>query len=322
MSTVIGRSNPGDIPTEETPPVDPTQRTDVDFPTAATSTERGAFTTYTGQDIDTRSVAEQRSSQALFRSLPLAVFAVFIGLWYFLSFWGLKHLFHKPQFLLPPPHSVISESITNADVRKQLVAATVLSVRVAFIGLVVAIALGLLLAILMSQATWIERSLFPYLVALQAVPILAFVPLLAVFFGFNFKARVIVCIIISLFPIVSNTLFGLLSADQGLHDLFTLRKASRWTRLTKLQFPAALPAMFAGLKIAAGLSVIGSVVGDTFFRQGQPGIGILIDNFRSRLQNEAMYGAVLIAAFIGIIVFVFFTWLSEKTVGHWYESTR
>ena len=79
MSTVIGRSNPGDIPTEETPPVDPTQRTDVDFPTAATSTERGAFTTYTGQDIDTRSVAEQRSSQALFRSLPLAVFAVLSG---------------------------------------------------------------------------------------------------------------------------------------------------------------------------------------------------------------------------------------------------
>jgi len=317
MSTVIGRSNPGD-----TPEVESADRNEVDFPTAATGTERGAFTIYTGQDIDTRSVAEQRSSQALLKSLPLAGFAVFIGLWYFMSYWGLKHIFHKPQFLLPPPHRCIIESITNAQVRKQLIAATVLSVRVAFIGLVLAIVVGLLLAILMSQAKGIERSLFPYLVALQAVPILAFVPLLGVFFGFNFKARVIVCIVISLFPIVSNTLFGLLSADQGQHDLFTLRKASRWTRLIKLQFPAALPAMFAGLRIAAGLSVIGSVVGDTFFRQGQPGIGILIDNFRSRLQNEAMYGAVLIAAFIGIIVFFFFTWLSDKTVGHWYESTR
>ncbi len=280
------------------------------------------MSTFLGVDTASEAGRPDRNRTALFRSLPVAVFGLFIGLWYLMSFWGLENLFSKPQFLLPPPHRVIHESITNVQVRDQLVAATVLSIRVAFLGLVIAIALGVGLAVLMSQAKWIEKSLFPYLVALQAVPILAFVPLLAVFFGFNFKARVIVCIIISLFPIVSNTLFGLLSAEQSLHDLFTLRKASRWTRLTKLQFPAALPAMFAGLKIAAGLSVIGAVVGDTFFRQGKPGIGILIDNFRSRLQNEAMYGAVLIAAIIGIVVFVFFTWLSEKIIGHWYESTR
>ncbi len=297
-----------------------TPSTSSTFP--AKTSLRSNLIRYTGQDVDARSVAARRGRVALYRSLPVVVFGAFLGLWYFMSSWGLKHLFNKPGFLLPPPHRVINESVTNDQVRKQLVAATVLSVRVAFIGLVVAIVLGIFLAVVMSQAKWIEKSLFPYLVALQAVPILAFVPLLAVFFGFNFKARVIVCIIISLFPIVSNTLFGLLSAEQGQHDLFTLRKASRWTRLTKLQFPAALPAMFAGLKIAAGLSVIGAVVGDTFFRQGQPGIGILIDNFRSRLQNEAMYGAVLIAAFIGIIVFVFFTWLADKTIGHWYESTR
>jgi NitT/TauT family transport system permease protein len=280
------------------------------------------MTVYLGVETANEAGRPDRSRTTLFRSLPIVVFGLFIGLWYLMSYWGLENLFSKPQFLLPPPHRVIHESITNVQVRKQLVAATALSIRVAFLGLVIAIVLGVGLAVLMSQAKWIEKSLFPYLVALQAVPILAFVPLLAVFFGFNFKARVIVCIIISLFPIVSNTLFGLLSADQSLHDIFTLRKASRWTRLTKLQFPAALPAMFAGLKIAAGLSVIGAVVGDTFFRQGKPGIGILIDNFRSRLQNEAMYGAVLIAAVIGIVVFVFFTWLSEKTVGHWYESTR
>ena len=305
-----------------TPMTDDPQTPSTSSSLPAVASARSTPIRYTGQDIDTRSVAERRGRVAIYRSLPVVVFGAFLALWYFMSSWGLKHLFNKPGFLLPPPHRVIHESITNVQVRKQLVSATVLSVRVAFIGLVIAIGLGIFLAVVMSQAKWIEKSLFPYLVALQAVPILAFVPLLAVFFGFNFKARVIVCIIISLFPIVSNTLFGLLSAEQGQHDLFTLRKASRWTRLTKLQFPAALPAMFAGLKIAAGLSVIGAVVGDTFFRQGQPGIGILIDNFRSRLQNEAMYGAVLIAAFIGIMVFEFFTWLADKTIGHWYESTR
>lgn len=278
--------------------------------------------TYGGQDIVLGSKRRQRTRRALFNFSPVFIFGGFLGAWYFLSYWGLQHLFHKPQFLLPPPHKVLNESFTNKQVRDQLGAATVLSIRVALIGLIIAIVVGVALAIFMSQAKWIERSLFPYLVALQATPILAFVPLLAVFFGFNFKARVIVCVIIALFPIVSNTLFGLLSAEPGTHDLFTLRGASRWTRLTKLQLPAAMPATFAGLRIAAGLSVIGAVVGDTFFRQGKPGVGILIDNFRSRLQNEAMYGAVIIAAVIGIVVFVFFTWLSEKVVGHWYESSR
>ena len=253
---------------------------------------------------------------------PVGGFVLFIGFWYFMSYWGLKHLFDKPAFLLPPVHRVLNVSIGNHFVRKQLLDALVLSTRVALVGLLISIVLGVGLAVVMSRTRWIERSAWPYLVALQAIPILAFVPLLGVLFGFNFKARVIVCVMISIFPIVSNTLFGLLSADRGQHDLFTLRGASRWTRLRKLQFPAALPAIFAGFRISAGLSVIGAVVGDTFFRQGQPGIGILIDNYRSRLNNPAMYGAVILAAFLGITVFALFGWLSEKAVGHWYENTR
>ncbi len=79
------------------------------------------------------------------------------------------------------------------------------------------------------------------------------------------------CVIISIFPIVSNTLFGLLSAERSQHDLFTLHNASRRTRLRKLQLPAALPAIFTGFRIAAGLSVIGAVVGELFFRARQQG---------------------------------------------------
>jgi NitT/TauT family transport system permease protein len=253
---------------------------------------------------------------------PVLMFGLFIGFWYFMSYWGLQHIFHKPQFLLTPPHEVIQKSFFDDTTRGALLAATILSARVAFIGLAIAIVLGMTLAIIMSQATWIERSWWPYLVALQAVPILAFVPLIGVIWGFNFKARVIVCVIIALFPIVSNTLFGLLSADKGQHDLFTLHGAGRWTRLRKLQLPAAMPAIFAGFRISAGLCVIGAVVGDFFFRQGKPGIGILIDNYRSRLNNPAMYGAVVLASLLGILVFALFGWLANRVVGHWYESTR
>ena len=86
----------------------------------------------------------------------------------------------------------------------------------------------------------------------------------------------IVCVIISLFPIIVNTLFGLQSADPAMHDLFTLQHASRSTRLRKLMFPAALPAIFAGLRISAGLSVIGAIVGDFFFGRGNAGLGQLL----------------------------------------------
>ena len=193
--------------------------------------------------------------------------------------------------------------------------------QVAFLGLFIAIVLGMSLAVLMSRARWIERSLFPYAVALQAVPILAFVPLIGSFFGFNFTARVIVCIVISLFPIIANTLFGLLSAEPGQHDLFTLHGAGRLRRLLKLQLPAALPSIFTGFRISAGLSVIGAVVGDFFFRQGEAGIGRLIDVYRARNDNPQMFGAVLLAAALGIGVFALFGLLGRLAVGRWHEVT-
>ena len=89
--------------------------------------------------------------------------------------------------------------------------------------------------------------------------------LIGIWLGYAFPARVAVCVIIALFPMIANTLFGLQSASAAAHDLFTLNKATRWQRLTKLQFPAAVPSIFTGLRNAAGLSVIGAIVGDYFF---------------------------------------------------------
>ena len=177
-------------------------------------------------------------------------------------------------------------------------------------------------AIVMSQARWLERSIWPYLVAMQAIPILALVPIIGSIFGFEINSRIFVCVLISLFPIVSNTLFGLLSAERGQHDLFTLHHVSRWTRLRKLQLPNAMPTIFTGFRIAAGLSVIGAIVGEIFFKRGDKGVGILLDSYRSRAQFPQMYGALLLAAALGIVVFIIFGWLNNLVVGRWYESTR
>jgi NitT/TauT family transport system permease protein len=248
---------------------------------------------------------------------PAAVLVASIAVWY-----GVSYLLLDPQrrFLVPPPHEVVKVSFLDPLNLRELLDALWLSTRVAFTGLAIAIALGLVLAVAMSRAKWIERSLYPYAVLTQTIPILAMVPLFGFWFGFGDFSRVLVVVLFCVFPIVANTLFGLQSVDREHHDLFTLHGASRRTRLWKLQLPTALPSIFTGLRISAGLAVIGAIVGDTFFKQGEPGIGILIDRYQSRLQSEQMVGAIILSSLLGIVVFWFFGFLARRVVGDWHES--
>lgn len=250
---------------------------------------------------------------------PLVVGAAIIGAWYFISYAILDP---KRRFLLRPPHEVWSVGFADWDNFSTMLEGMWSSSKVAFWGLLIAILLGFLLAILMSQAKVVERAIFPYAVVLQAIPILAIVPLIGFWFGYGFSSRVLVCVIIALFPIVVNTLFGLLSADQGMHDLFTLHKTSRVTRLRRLMFPAALPAVFAGLRISAGLSVIGAIVGDFFFGQGEVGIGQLLKRYANRLEGEQLFASVILSSALGVGVFLFFGWLSGRLIGKWAGESR
>ncbi len=124
---------------------------------------------------------------------------------------------------------------------------------------------------------------------------LAIVPLIGSVFGGGLVSRILVCVMISIFPIVTNTLFGLTSVDPAQHDLFTLRRASSRTRLWRLQFPAAMPAIFTGFRISAGLSVVGAVVGEQFFREGdKPGIGVVVEQFRQKARFPQVYGGLIV----------------------------
>lgn len=255
---------------------------------------------------------------------PLVVLVVILIAWYLLA----EYLISVGRTtLLPTPNRIFQDSFTtvqengqaNEPITAALLRAVSLSLSVALIGLVISIVIGVVWAILMSQARWIERSLFPYAVILQCVPILALVPLIGNSIGFNFEARILVCVLISLFPIVSNTLFGLQSVDKSQRELFQLQKANRWTVLTKLQFPNALPAIFAGMRISAGLAVVGAIVGDFFFRRGTPGLGILIANYQSRLQVAELFASVITAALLGVGIFLLFGWFTRLAVGRWYE---
>jgi NitT/TauT family transport system permease protein len=158
-------------------------------------------------------------------------------------------------------------------------------------------------------------------VLLQCVPILALVPVIGFWFDFGLTSRVIVTVLIALFPVISSTLFGLQSTDRGQHDLLSLHRAGRVTRLVKLQFPSALPVLLTGLQVAATLAVVGAVVGDLFFKQGTPGIGVLIDLYRARLQTEQLLGAALLACLLGVAAFSLLGLLIRVTTGGWHGST-
>jgi NitT/TauT family transport system permease protein len=250
---------------------------------------------------------------------PFVVFLVMMGIWLFISYVALAP---RRRFLMPPPQDVVRVGFLDAQNLSTILGGLWSTTQVALVGLVFAIAIGTLIAVAMIQARWVEWSIYPWAVVLQTIPILAIVPLIGFWFEFGFNSRVLVCVLIALFPIVTNTLFGLKSVDQAHHDLFTLQRASRWQRLSLLQLPSALPAILSGWRIAAGLAVIGAIVGDFFFRQGEPGIGRLIDDYRARLQSEQLFAAVMVSSLLGLVVFWSFGWLGQWLVGSWHSSHR
>ncbi len=262
-------------------------------------------------------VTAKRESVLMVLLPPIVLGGFLVGFWYFISYVVLEE---RRRFLLRPPHEVIEVGFLDWDNFSEILEALWSSTRVAMVGLLISILIGFTLAIIMSQARVFERALFPFMVTLQAVPILALVPLISFWWGTGQRSRVVVCVIISLFPIIVNTLFGLQSAERGMHDLFTLHHASRLTRLRKLMFPAALPAIFAGLRISAGLSVIGAIVGDFFFGKGDVGIGQLIRRFANQLDGEQLLTSVIMSSALGVTVFLLFGWIQNKAIGRWYTS--
>jgi NitT/TauT family transport system permease protein len=286
--------------------------TTVETPPTATEAPAGAGTA----PLVRRRRGRKRLTDAL---LPAGVFVALIGIWYAITYLVLDP---DKRFLMPAPHTIITDALFDPNIMEKISDSLGRTVTVTFVGLLIAIVIGMVWAIAMSQSRTIERSLFPYAVALQCIPILALVPLIGFWFDYGFSSRVIVCVMISLFPVVSNTLFGLQSVDRGMHELFTLHGASRLTRLVKLQLPAAMPAIFAGFRISAGLSVVGAIVGDLFFRKGNPGLGVLLNNFSSRLQGPPLFLTIIIAAALGFAVFLLFGWLGKLAVGRWYDQTR
>lgn len=224
------------------------------------------------------------------------------------------------RFLLPTPGKVLTAGILNGHTMAQIVASLWLTTRLSLFGLGAAIMLGVAVGLAMFRSGWFERASYPYLVALQAVPVLAVAPLITVAFGYSFWAKSIIVIVIAFFPIPTTLLLGMKSVDRGLVDLFRLSGAGWTTRLRKLFLPNAVPSLVAGLRISSGLSVIGAIVGELFFQQGSPGLGARINDYQTNLQYPQLYTAIIFSSLLGIAIFGFFGWAGHRITRSWHES--
>lgn len=246
-------------------------------------------------------------------ALPVLVIAASVAVW-----GAIVRLGHIPPYVLPGPGLVFATLISDAGLLLGSLWVTLLT---SFEGFVLAAAGGILLAILFSQSRIVEYSLYPYAVVLQVTPIVAIAPLLLIYLPQ--PLAVLVCAwIVAFFPVLANTTLGLNSVDHNLIALFDLYKASRWQRLWRLQLPAALPQMLAGLRIAGGLSLIGAVVAEIAAGSAGAGSGLAYRIAESgyRLNIPRMFAALLLLSAAGVAIFFALSALSHLALRRWHES--
>jgi NitT/TauT family transport system permease protein len=228
---------------------------------------------------------------------PAVTFLLVLALWE-----GAVRAFDVPAFLVPPPSAVLR--VTWLE-RASLGASLITTAEGAGTGFLLSVALGSLAGLLFSLSRWLERGLYPYALFLQTVPIVAVAPLLVLWFGPGLRAVAVSAFIVSVFPIIANTLAGLRSVDPRLSDLFRLYGASLSDTVLKLRLPTAIPSMLTGYKVAAGLSVIGAIVGEFVagFSEGNAGLGITVLSAYRQLRTDLLFAAVLLASVLGLSLF-------------------
>jgi NitT/TauT family transport system permease protein len=251
---------------------------------------------------------------------PDVVAPAMVGILALIVWEVLVRITNTPHYLLPGPILVVQTLISDGHELFPSLLVTLKITLAAFLGAVVS---GLLVSILFTQSKWIERSFFPYAVLLQTTPIVAVAPLIIIWLKNNTFAALVICAwIVAFFPIISNTVLGLNSADHNLINLFQLYRANRWQTLIYMRLPNAMPYFLGGLKISGGLSLIGAVVAEFVAGTGgaQSGLAYQILMSSYNLQVPRMFAALLLITITGIAIFWTLSWFSNFLLRHWHES--
>lgn len=218
-----------------------------------------------------------------------------------------------PSFLVPAPSSVATALVTGAT---ELYPALWRTATAALLGFAISALLGTALAVLLSSSRRVERAIYPYAIFSQTVPVVAIAPLLVIWFGWD-QTALASAVIVSIFPVIANTLAGLRSTEPALLDLFKLYDASPLDTLLKLRVRAATPQIFTGLRVAGGLAVIGTIVGE--FITGQ-GLGGAIAVARQLQRVDLIFAGVLLASLLGLVLFGAVNLAAWLALRRWHAS--
>lgn len=245
---------------------------------------------------------------------PLIAFIVFIGGWELIC-----RLANVKPYLLPKPSDIIQAASENAS---NLWVSVYTTISEAVLGFLLSVVLGVGFAIVLASSKLIERSVYPYAIILQTIPIVAIAPIIVIWFGAGMNAIIVIAFLIGFFPMLSNTLIGLNSTDHNMKNLFYLYNSSSLQTMFRLRLPAALPYIMAGLKISCTLAVVGAIVGEYIagIGGGNGGLGYAITVAASRLQTAYLFACGISASLVGIVFFLIVNAFSKWMLSSWHES--
>lgn len=241
----------------------------------------------------------------------LATAAIFLAIWQAVVVLRKIH-----PIVLPPPTQVFQVLWSE---RETLSKAFVCSASAALAGLLASVIIGFVVAIFFSQSKFLRQSMYPYVMFLQTVPIVAIAPLLVIWSGPYWHTVVLVTVIVSLFPIISNVTAGLISVDKNLRELFRLSAASRWQTLIKLSIPYSVSHLVLGARISAGLSVIGAIIGEFFVGTNTKwaGLGTLITSWKNVARTDAVIAATITSTLLGLLILGLVNLISATLLSKW-----
>ena len=244
---------------------------------------------------------------------PVIAFVVVVVVWHFsVKYWEIK------KYILPGPGQVWQAAVDHSTT---LWNATCVTGFEAVCGFLCSLSVGVFIACVFSQSRLIRTSLFPYAVFLQTVPIVAIAPLIVIWYGYGTHSVILVSVIISLFPIITNATAGLLSVDPDLLDLFRLNNASRMQILFKLRLPSAVPSIITGARISSGVAVIGAIVGEFFTGYGNQaqGLGYLVLHNKDQ-STERLFATVIASTLLGLAIFSSVSLIGAAIMRRWYDT--
>lgn len=224
---------------------------------------------------------------------PVLLAALILGAWE-----AAVAIFQVSEFVIASPSAILAEMFASAPL---LWSATWVTTQEILYGFLVSIAVGVLLALVVVRFHWVERAVYPLIVLFQVVPKVALAPIFILWFGYGFAPKLWLIVVIAFFPITLNMIVGLKGYDPDLKALTQSIGASRNQFLWRVQFPTSLPSLFAGLRIAITLCVIGAVVAE--FSGASAGLGYLIQFASTQLDTPLMFGALIAISVLGLVLY-------------------